>query len=220
MKRAAFFDLDDTIIKGNSGMRTTVHLFFSGEVSFFNAFRILCRFMFYFVGKSDPYRFFEDIYDFLKGRKESDMREICDRFFEKSISRRIYRDAVRLIEEHKKKGHLVVIVTNSLDLMVSRIREHVKVDRLIASTLETKKGIITGKSKDICYGKNKVLYMIDFAKKNGIDLKDCYAYSDNNTDIAMLGVVGNPSAVNPKRKMRRFAIEKKLKILRFTNTGG
>ncbi len=220
MKRAAFFDLDDTILKGNSGMRTTVHLFLSGEVSFLAAFRILYRYLLYFVGRSDPYRFFEDIYDFLRGRKESDVSKLCDSFFEKSISRRIYRDAVRLIESHRRKGHLVVIVTNSLDLMISRIREHVKVDRLIASTLEIRKGIITGRSKDICFGKNKVLYMMDFARDNGIDLRDCYAYSDNNTDIAMLSAVGNPSAVNPKRKMRRFAVKKRLKILSFTQTGG
>jgi len=220
MRTAAFFDLDDTILSGNSGMRCTFHIFMKRRISIFNAFRIFYRFMLFFVGRSEPFRFFENIYDFLKGKKYAEEKKICDAYFEKKIRQRIYKDATNLIDLHRNNGDIVVIVTNSLDMMVSKIKEYINIHHLISSTLEVKKGIITGKTEIICFGKNKAKFIKEFAQKHNIDLKNSYAYSDNNSDIEMLRTVGNPIAVNPKNKMKKYALKNKLKILKFTETGG
>jgi len=219
MKTAAFFDLDDTILKGNSGMRTVLHDFFKGQVSFYHAFIIFYKYIFYFMGRSDPRTFFSDIYEFLKGRNyKTEQKRFAD-YFDQNIKRRIYKEAVKRIEWHKKQGHIVAIVTNSLDLMIGRIKDQLKVDHLIASSLVIRKGMITGKSAKISFGTNKVRYIKALAKKLNIDLRKSYAYSDNNTDIPLLKAVGNPIATNPKRKMRRTAEKNKWKILLFNETG-
>lgn len=216
MKTAAFFDLDDTIIKGNSGMRSAFNYFLQGRISVFQSFNILFRYLFYFMGRSDPRRFFRNIYQFMAGMDYRKEEKRCADFFESQLRKRIYRAAKQKIEWHRKKGHVVAIVTNSLDIMIKNIVKHVKVDYLMASELEIKKGIITGKTKIVRFGENKVLAIKELAKKLNIDLKRSYAYSDNNSDIPMLSAVGNPRAVNPQRKMKRYAKQMNWKILRFT----
>ena len=72
MKTGAFFDLDDTIIRGNSGMRVAVHYFFSGKIGWVKSAKIVFKYFRYFLGQGDPYRFFSDVYDFLKGKRYED----------------------------------------------------------------------------------------------------------------------------------------------------
>jgi putative phosphoserine phosphatase / 1-acylglycerol-3-phosphate O-acyltransferase len=212
MNTAAFFDLDDTLIKGNSGMKCAFYYFLSGRISFYRAIRIACSYFFYFIGKADPYRFFENIYAFLKGKSHKSEEKFCSRYFDKKIKQRIYVEAINEINWHKKQGHLVVIVTNSLDIMVSRIEKYLDIDIFIATTLNETNGKFTGKTKIVNYGKNKVKNIKELAKKLNIDLKKSYAYSDNNSDIPMLSIVGKPVATNPQSKMRKHAMKNNWKI--------
>ena len=212
MNTAAFFDLDDTIIKGNSGMSCAFHYFLTGRISLWQSIRIAYDYFFYFVGKSDPYKFFENIYFFLKGKNYKSEEKFCARYFDKKIKQNIYEEAINQINWHKKQGHLVVIITNSLNIMVSRIEKYIDVDFFIATTLNEQKGTFTGTTKDINYGKNKVKHVKELAKKLNIDLKKSYAYSDNNSDIPMLSTVGKPVATNPQSKMRKYAIKNNWKI--------
>ncbi len=41
------------------------------------------------------------------------------------------------------------------------------------------------------------------AAKRGIDLSESYAYSDSESDLPMLELVGNPVAVNPDSRCWR-----------------
>lgn len=216
MKIAAFFDLDDTIIKGNSGMRCAFHYFLTGRISLWQSMIIAFSYFFYFIGKSDPYRFFLNIYAFLKGKNFKSEEHFCADFFDRKLKKKIYNDAVELIKWHKEQGHIVVIVTNSLDLMVLRIKKYIDVDFFIATTLIESDNKFTGKTKIVNYGKNKVKYINELAKKVEIDFKKSYAYSDNNSDIPMLSIVGNPVATNPQGKMRRYAIKNNWKIQNFS----
>ena len=53
----------------------------------------------------------------------------------------------------------------------------------------------------------------ELAALRGIDLEASYAYSDSETDVPMLEVVGNPYAVNPDRVLARIAHERGWPIL-------
>jgi len=219
MRVAAFFDLDDTIIKGNSGLRGVTNYFLSGQTSFFYGFKIAFRYFNYYWLQSDPYRFFNNLYEFMKGQDYKRQQKRFAAFFDQNIKKRIYKEAVKKIEWHRKQGHFVAIVTNSLDLMIERIKDQVKVDQLIASSLEVRNGKITGKTKLVTFGKNKVKFIKKLAKQKNIDLKKSYAYSDNSSDIPLLRAVGNPIATNPQQRMKRCARKNKWKMLFFKETG-
>jgi len=220
MRTAAFFDLDDTIINGNSGMRIVVHYFFKGKLSIFNAADISVKYFWYIIGRSKPFPFFRKLYKFLKGKDYKFEEKYCAEFFDKYISKLVYKEAKKRILWHKKRGHFVAIVTNSLEMMVKNITVKLYVDKLVASKLELKNGMITGRTRLISFGKNKAKIIKELAKKFDLDLKKSYAYSDNNSDIAMLSVVGKPYAVNPQRKMRKHAKKQNWKIMYFQDTIG
>ena len=48
-----------------------------------------------------------------------------------------------------------------------------------------------------CYGAGKVTAMEEIARWDGLDLGQCYGYSDSASDLPMLQAVGHPVAVNP-----------------------
>ena len=56
-----------------------------------------------------------------------------------------------------------------------------------------------------CYGAGKVTAMEEIARWDGLDLAQCYAYSDSASDLPMLQAVGHPVAVNPDTKLARHA---------------
>ena len=44
--------------------------------------------------------------------------------------------------------------------------------------------------------------------KNGIDLKDCYFYTDSMSDVKLLENVGYPVCVNPDSRLKKHATER------------
>ena len=47
--------------------------------------------------------------------------------------------------------------------------------------------------------------MEEIARWDGLDLAQCYAYSDSASDLPMLQAVGHPVAVNPDARLARHA---------------
>jgi phosphoserine phosphatase len=66
-------------------------------------------------------------------------------------------------------------------------------------------------------GENKALAVRELCEQRGIDLADCFAYSDSETDVPMLRQVGHAYAVNPDRQLAKVAHECEWPILSFTH---
>ena len=61
--------------------------------------------------------------------------------------------------------------------------------------------------------------MRELAAAADLDLAASYAYSDSESDLPMLRVVGHPVAVNPDAELRRVAREEGWEIMRFEQLG-
>ncbi len=57
------------------------------------------------------------------------------------------------------------------------------------------------------------------ADAEGLDLTASYAYSDSESDLPMLRLVGHPVAVNPDAELERVAREAGWEVLRFERLG-
>ena len=60
---------------------------------------------------------------------------------------------------------------------------------------------------DILHGPGKAHAISNLAEAEGFDLSKCYAYSDSFNDMPMLTMVGNPVAINPDGRLRKYASE-------------
>lgn len=128
----------------------------------------------------------------------------------------LFKEAVQLIEEHKRAGRLVYLVSASPLEIVSPMAKFLEVDGSISSKPCTDEhGHYTGEMEFYAYGPYKAEAMVSMAQENGIDLDNSYAYSDSYTDIPMLESVGHPVAVNPDRVLARKAKESGWQILHF-----
>ena len=58
--------------------------------------------------------------------------------------------------------------------------------------------------------------MNEIARWDGLDLGQCYAYSDSASDLPMLQAVGHPVAVNPDARLARHARSNGWPIVHFS----
>ena len=66
-------------------------------------------------------------------------------------------------------------------------------------------------------GDNKAVAMRALASERSLDLANSSAYSDSETDVAMLTAVGHPFAVNPDRSLARIAQDNSWPTLVFSH---
>lgn len=218
--KAAFFDLDKTVIARSSGLAFGRDLYREGLISKRVLMRgIAAQFVYLLVGadenKMEQMR--EKVLALTKGWEKAKVESIVADVMGEVITPIIYREALDLIEKHKSEGTKVLIVSSSPEEIVKPLGDLLEVDGVIASRAQIdEKGRYTGELDFYCYGPNKVTAIKELAERDGIDLAKSYAYSDSITDLPMLEAVGHPVPANPDRELTKVATEKGWQIVRFT----
>ena len=211
MRRAAFFDLDRTLIPGSSLFLLARGLY---ERDMFRV-RDLIRFgwgqlMFQLRGeqakKVTKYR--ESSLDFVTGRSRSELIDWGHDIAEERILPRVYEDIVRVIDGHKERGYKTYLVTAAPIELADTIAAALGMDGAAGTVAEVDDaGYYTGRLVgDPMHGPVKAKAVAEIAAENDLDLSECAAYSDSINDLPLLESVGFPHAVNPEGELRRIAM--------------
>ncbi|MFM9142002.1 MAG: HAD family hydrolase, partial [Actinomycetota bacterium] len=73
----------------------------------------------------------------------------------------------------------------------------------LGTQAKTKDGKYTGELiGPLLHGKEKAKAVTKLTNERGIDINDCFAYSDSHNDLPLLNTVGHPNAINPDAKLR------------------
>lgn len=143
---------------------------------------------------------------YLAGQPYDKMRRLARACFDADIKPRISRAGLDAIREHKAQGHVVVLLSGSLDFLLEPMLEYVGADHLIAAHMEVEHGKLTGRIVgDFPYGSHKAVLIRHFAQEHGLDFSRSYAYADHHTDHEVLRLFGNPVVINAKEKMLEIA---------------
>jgi HAD superfamily hydrolase (TIGR01490 family) len=134
---------------------------------------------------------------------------------------RIYPQMLAVAHEHQDEGRRVYIVTAASQELASLLAQVLVLDGAIGSRFsEVVDGVYTGNPTGLfIYRTDKARAIEQLAEREGIDLSASYAYSDSESDLPMLKVVGHPVAVNPDRELLRVARENGWEVLRFDRLG-
>ena len=201
----AFFDVDNTIIPGDSiEKRFIKHLWRMDKIGFSDLMRTIGFFItewrrpFPFLLKSNK--------AYLSGRSIDDMQTTAITIFTRDVLPNLSSRAIDTIKLHRDRGEIIVLLTGGLDFLVKPLAGYLKVDACLSSRPEVKDGYLTGRLiPPYPYKNGKRLLLEGFASERGIDLKRSYAYGDSIADLDMFRGVGNPVVINPGPRMTYIA---------------
>ncbi|MCX6486303.1 MAG: HAD-IB family hydrolase [Rhodoluna sp.] len=216
---AAFFDLDNTLLRGASAFLFAKAAF---ERKFVNR-RELWRFawqQFKFITRGESAKMLAHIEDramsLVVGQSAAALEALVGITWEEYVKAKMWPETVRIAQEHVKNGREVWIVTASPVQMGEYIAKELGLTGALGTILEVKDGLLTGEFEGRpLHGKAKAKAIKKLAAERGISLKRSYAYSDSHNDLYMLTKVGHPVAVNPDKTLLRFAKAARWKILDF-----
>lgn len=217
MKDVVIFDVDNTILEGQSQGLFVKFLFKENLLSFFAYLLLVIWVICYrFRIVSNPLPAMKYGLSFIKNKTISEVDEITEKFFNEVLKRKIYPEAINLIKEHQKAGRLLVLVSNAPDILVKKIACNFDVENFISTKLEYKDDVYTGNIiGEIMYGKQKLDSVHDFVQTQGLSLNNSWGYGDHESDIFLLSKISHPYAVNPSRNLRKIALKNNWPILTF-----
>jgi HAD superfamily hydrolase (TIGR01490 family) len=218
-RAAAFFDLDKTVIAKASTLAFSRPFYAGGLINRRSVLRsAYAQLMFGLQGVDHEQmeRMRAYLSALCAGWDVQTVKDIVAESLHSIVEPLVYAEAVALIAEHQLAGRDVVIVSSSGSEVVGPIGAMLGADHTVGTRMVERDGRYTGEIDFYAYGSGKALVLEELAAEHGYDLAACWAYSDSETDIPMLSVVGHPTAVNPDRPLRRLAEQRGWPVLEFT----
>jgi HAD superfamily hydrolase (TIGR01490 family) len=206
--RLALFDLDNTLLSGDSDFEWAQFLIGKGVLDrevyearnqhFYDQYR---------AGTLDIHEFL----DFQLKPLSRHPREVLDAWHHEFMSERIARlvgqPALELLRSHAEDLRVVITATNSF--VTGPIVRALEVEHLIATEPEIANGEFTGRVAGVpCFREGKVQRLDAWLAKRGTPLAsfaESWFYSDSLNDLPLLAAVSHPVAVDPDETLRRHA---------------
>lgn len=209
---AAFFDVDNTVMQGASIFHFAMGLY---RRDFFStrdiAGAIYKQAYFRLAGVEDPEHVAEaraSALGFIAGHTVSEIEEIGEEIFDEAMAHRIWPGTRALAQMHLDEGQRVWLVTAAPIEIAQIIARRLGLTGAMGTVAERVDGVYTGELVgDLLHGPAKAEAIKALAAREGLDLTRCSAYSDSSNDLPMLGLVGDPVAINPDAKLRAHARE-------------
>ena len=206
---AAFFDLDNTLIRGASAFHLAMALwrrrFFTIPLLVRATFHTL-RYLAFGedLGQIDAVR--RQALTVVAGRTVAEVTAIGEEVWDEVLSLRVYPGTRSILDRHLARGHEVWIVTASPLEIGELIARRLGATGALGTVAESVDGVYTGRLVgDLMHGAAKARAVRELAQVRGIDLDASWAYSDSANDLPLLTTTGNAVAINADRRLRAHA---------------
>lgn len=203
--RAAFFDMDNTLLTVDTALSWTKFLYRRGELPTAMLAKAMYWATLYKLAVLDMESVFTRLCLDLAGDSEADMIAKCEIWHREHVAPFVAPAARVAVERHRQQGDLVVLATGSTAYAARPVARDVGIEHVLSSELEVVSGAFTGKPRALCFGRHKVALAEQWAAAHGVDLAASYFYSDSYNDLPMLERVGTAIAVNPDARLARHA---------------
>jgi len=202
---AAFFDVDNTLIPGQSiEIRFVRYLWKNGFLSK----RVLIDSGLYLLFNILEFslRPLRERKIYLTHKRPEGIEPLAKWFVRSEICPRLSLKGTAALAQHRQAGHHVALVSGTPEFLIQPLAHFLDVPNVLAAKLETNEDGYTGRVlSPYPYGEGKRRLLQTFAETHGVDLSQSYAYGDSPGDIQALESVGHPLVVNPIRGMARIA---------------
>jgi HAD superfamily hydrolase (TIGR01490 family) len=208
MRYVAFFDVDNTILKINSGEALLRRAYKNGLLSTSKLIFAYCLAILYKLKVIDPLTIIEKLYGWLAKSPVDDIETLCAEIVERDLIPAIRPEIIHAIRMHKEQGANLVILSSAIASICFRLAKHLEMHSVICSELEVVNQQYTGRSiGKFCFRDEKLDRMNQYLHTNNYACEDSYYYADSMDDRKVLQSVGHPVCVNPDRSLARLARE-------------
>jgi len=143
------------------------------------------------------------------------------RYMAEVVSKGILPQAVELLEQHKRAGDTIVIITATNEFVTRPIARALGVEHLLAIELERDNapggsGWYTGAIKGVpSFREGKVTRMEDWLRAQGLSWDTVHStfYSDSINDVPLMERANVAVATNPDERLRALATQRGWRIL-------
>jgi len=221
-KGAAFFDLDRTLMAGSSAFQFGRAAYRAGLVTrrqlATDAWEnVLFRLRGSTDSGADALR--ERVGRMLEGVRVRELQRLAPDVLA-GVLPRLYPQMLEIAYEHQDAGRPIFICTAASQEMAELVAIVLTFDGAVGSVSEVVDGHYTGRAGGpFTYREGKAEAIRELAEREGIDLAESWAYSDSESDLPMLRLVGHPVAVNPDAELGSVARVEGWEVLRFERLG-
>jgi len=208
-RTAAFFDVDNTVLRGASIFHLAKGLwkrgFFTGRDI---AAMLWKQVHFALVGENLAHmaKIREQALTFVAGHTVDEIERIGEEVYDEVMADKIWPGTRALAQSHLESGHDVWLVTASPVEVATVIASRLGLTGALGTVAESVDGVYTGRLVgEPLHGASKAVAVEALADQRGYELALCSAYSDSANDIPMLSLVGHPCAVNPDSTLLHHA---------------
>ena len=205
-KYVAFYDLDHTILDGNSATHV-VQEARKQEVMTEKQFRhAVWLSILYKLNIGEPASMILRMLSWLKGKEEQYIMKFSMEIFDLLVKDTVRPEILETMKEHRDKKGAVVLLSSASNPICLPVSQFLGMDDIICTQLESRNGRLTGNTiRKLVYGSEKKVRMLEFCRDKDYDPRDAWYYGDSNTDRYVMEAVGNPVAVFPDRKLLKIA---------------
>lgn len=209
----ALFDLDNTLLAGDSDYNWSIFLIGEGLLDekthherneqFYQDYKNGCL---------DIMAFLKFQLQPLSQHPKAFLDELHKKYMDKVIRPMMTDKAQALVDEHKAAGDLCLVITATNSFVTKPIATAYGIEHLIGTDPETVNGEYTGGVAGIpSFKEGKVtrleMWLAERGKQLG-DFETSYFYSDSHNDLPLMNLVTNPVAVDADAVLREVALVK------------
>ena len=207
----AIFDLDNTLLKGDSDHAWGEFISSKGLVdgdsyrkqndAFYQA---------YLKGNLDIFAYQNFCLSVIASIPKNQLETLLQTFLNEVVESMITPQSEALIKKHQQQGHQTLIITATNEVITRPIAQRLGISELIATQAEIVDGNYSGKVAGIpSYKEGKITRLHEWLKERPhLNMQGSYFYSDSHNDLPLLKEVTHAFAVDPDETLKKYALEK------------
>ena len=212
MTNLALFDLDNTLLAGDSDYNWSLFLIREGLLDAkMHHDRNEQFYADYKNGSLDIVEFLKFQLVPLSQHPKKFLDELHLKYMDEVIRPMMTDKAQALVNKHKAAGDLCLVITATNSFVTKPIATAYGIENLIGSDPEMANGQYTGGVSGIpSFKEGKVMRINQWLLERGKKLSDfenSYFYSDSHNDLALMKLVTNPVAVDADEILKTYAEE-------------
>ncbi len=206
MRIAAFFDMDRTLLRCNTGTLWIRFLRRRGEISAWKTLRAMSWIARYKLSLLDMEAVVRVATRDVTGDREDEMIDKARIFFDEEVIHTVAPKAREALAFHRKEGHELAILSTSTPYVTEPLARYLGIEHVLCTRLHITDGKFAGTHiPPACAGPGKVVWAERFARERDVDLAASWFYTDSYSDLPMLQRVGVKMVINPDLRLRRHA---------------